>query len=658
MKRSYFSLVASIVIVLGGALSFKESSAGYSTVKEVRITTGVVKLDLSEDSIVRVPANSEKGFDFPYYLFVPRSIPRSRNIHMLVEGNNTGKRSDDLEIHDQKAKHQTTNSQIAKKLNIPLLVPVFPRPDSSPFMYTHQLDEDTLLVKTGLLKRIDLQLIEMIKDAQELLRTNSIKVNEKVFMHGFSASGTFANRFAILHPRMVRAVAAGGINCIPTFPTTRWQNATLRYPVGIADLKEIAGIDFDEKAYKQVSQYIYMGYLDRNDTIPYGKAYDGEAYDKEDAELIKTLIGAEMPKRWQVSQSIYQELEIPAQFVTYNDTGHRIRSEMIDDIVKFFTANSGDAIVEIEPHQYPFVEYRELQEVHINGVYWKRDKRIPKWGRDLLGGGSFIISIEDWIEGQDRQQLNIFRRNAGFNFVLKADGYEDISVSGENFCGTMSMGEGSFQACVVRLSPSQLEKMASAVEYTIVPINENKKYIWKVNMGVRLIKPNLEKFDLSQDLVVRISADTQKGFNFPYYLFVPRSMNLNQCTYILVETNNTGQCSDDFEIHDQSARRLAENSHAHKMAEKLKVPLLVPVFPRPQSQWWMYTHALDEDTLLVMTGSLKRIDLQLIEMIKDAQELLKKTMLKSKARFSCMDSPLQGPFRIDLLFSTRISYEP
>ena len=169
-------------------------------------------------------------------------------------------------------------------------------------------------------------------------------------MNGFSASGTFTNRFAILHPTVVRAVATGGINSIPTFPTDRWNDVTMRYPVGIADVKEIADIEFNETVYKGVSQYIYMGALDDNDTLPYR-----DAYDEADAELVKNLIGVKMmPDRWHLSQSIYKTLGIPAQFVTYNDTGHEIKDEMIDDIAAFFEANAGDEIVEIVPHQYPF----------------------------------------------------------------------------------------------------------------------------------------------------------------------------------------------------------------------------------------------------------------------------------------------------------------
>ena len=54
-----------------------------------------------------------------------------------------------------------------------------------------------------------------------------------------------------------------------------------------------------------------------------------------------------------LKSSLYKALEISAQFVTYEDTGHEIKSEMIDDIVAFFEANSGDKIVEIVLHQYP-----------------------------------------------------------------------------------------------------------------------------------------------------------------------------------------------------------------------------------------------------------------------------------------------------------------
>ena len=308
----------------------------------------IEELDLSDRLLCRVSENPVEGFNFPYYLLIPQGINLDKSIHLLVEPNNTGVGSNfvSLDKNTKDAIETSSASSVARKLKIPVLMPVFPRPGGT--LYTHALDRETLLIREGNLKKIDLQLIAMMAHAQKLLRHNKVKINEKIFMNGFSASGTFTNRFAILHPTVVRAVATGGINSIPTFPTERWNDVTMRYPVGIADVKEIADIDFDEVAYKGVSQYIYMGAIDDNDTLPYR-----DAYDEADAELVKNLIGVKMmPDRWHLSQSIYKALGIPAQFVTYNDTGHEIKDEMIDDITAFFEANAGDEIVEIVPHQY------------------------------------------------------------------------------------------------------------------------------------------------------------------------------------------------------------------------------------------------------------------------------------------------------------------
>ena len=326
-----------------------------STFKTPLHVRDIKKLDLSKELLCRVSTDLTDGFAFPYYLFVPQGIDFDKPVHLLIEPCNTGA-SGSFKSLDRKSKDLAEASYattIARKLKVPLLVPVFPRPGGDRWrLYTHALDRDTLLIKEGELRRIDLQLIKMIDHAQKLLRHNNMKLHERVFMNGFSASGTFANRFAILHPTVVRAVATGGVNSIPTFPTDRWKDTILRYPVGIADVKEIADIEFDEAAYKKVSQYIYMGALDNNDTIPYQ-----DAYDEVDAELVKKLIGAKMmPDRWNVSQAIYKALGIPAQFVTYEDTRHEIKNGMVDDVAAFFEANSGDEIVEIVPHQYPIGE--------------------------------------------------------------------------------------------------------------------------------------------------------------------------------------------------------------------------------------------------------------------------------------------------------------
>gem|GEM_PF-483216 len=452
------------------------------------VDSNSVRLDVSSDTLVKIAAAPERGFYFPYYLFVPKGLATPDDRHMLVEMNNTGTVSDDLSVHDERAEGLVRRSyanNMARQLQTPLLVPVFPRPREQWQAYTHSLDEDTLKIRSGPLERIDLQLIRMIRDAQELLRRNGVKVRDKVFMHGYSASGTFTNRFAILHPQVVRAVAAGGVNGIPTFPAAQWQGVALAFPVGIADLKELAGIEFDEAAYKQVSQYLYMGYLDRNDTT-----LSRDTYCEEHAQLIRSLVGADMGKRWQVSQSIYRELGVPAQCVTYNGAAHEIRPEMIGDVVAFFRANSGEGFAPIQPHEYPFVEFREIETAHINGLYWQGDERIPEWCRDLFSGkGHLLITIDEWLTGQDCRQLDTFHEKAEFRFLLKADGHDNILITRKHSYGNCSSGKGDFQGFVVCLGSSELEQIARGVEYTIVPVEQRKERAWAVNEGVRLVRP-------------------------------------------------------------------------------------------------------------------------------------------------------------------------
>ena len=149
----------------------------------------------------------------------------------------------------------------AMYLKTPLLVPVFPRPmDDSWLIYTHSLDRGTMELTDGDMVRLDLQLIAMIKDAQTLLQGDGLKLESKVFLTGFSASGNFAQRFTILHPDIVKAVFAQGTGPLPV---GKYNGANLPYPVGTSDLKGLIGNSFNSKEYAQVAKYYYMSDLGR-----------------------------------------------------------------------------------------------------------------------------------------------------------------------------------------------------------------------------------------------------------------------------------------------------------------------------------------------------------------------------------------------------------
>lgn len=131
-----------------------------------------------------------------------------------------------------------------------------------------------------------------------------------------------------------------------------------------------------------------------------------------------------------------------------------------------------------------------------------------------------------------------------------------------------------------------------------------------------------------------ISADPSAGFFYPYYLFVPKTAapagSQKVEKPILVSTNNTGTTNDDLSVHEANVkRRIAQMALAFG---KLGVPILMPVFPRSSSEWTIYTHALDRDTLITDKKELKRLDLQLAAMIDDARKRLAEEKMPTDRR--------------------------
>ncbi len=301
------------------------------------ILIGIYQFFVVGGKIIKVDASPEDGFNYEYYAYIPYGVGKADIKYILVEPNNGGRVSDNHQDHVKDVlrlvKHGICN-RLARSLKTVLLVPVFDRPESNWQMYTHSLDRDTLMNKEGDLARIDLQLMGMINHLRYKLSEDNVFVREKVLMNGFSASGSFVNRFTALHPQVVQATAAGGINCMPILPTEQWASMDLIYPIGISDISEIADIEFNINDYKAVPQFIYMGSEDENDTLPYD-----DAFGEKERQLILDLLGSDMKERWEKSEDIYKQLDISAEMVMYDGVGHMTNDEIIDDIIRFFQKN-------------------------------------------------------------------------------------------------------------------------------------------------------------------------------------------------------------------------------------------------------------------------------------------------------------------------------
>jgi len=290
---------------------------------------------VNPSEIIKVEADSGKGFSYPYYLYVPPALREAekRNLTrtILVIPNNTGKIDDSLEVHETDVKRRIAqNATLASKLGVAVLMPVFPRPKTDWKIYTHALDRDSMLTGKKEFRRFDLQLVAMIDDALERLKKENLKMDKRVLMTGFSASGMFVNRFAFLHPTRVKAAAIGSPGGWAIAPVAEYKKKSLRYPIGAGDFKTVAGEKLDLKNLRKVSFFMFLGDQDDNDSVIFG-----DGYETEDKDLVFELFGKTPVERWEISKTLYRESKLNADFKLYPNIKHTVNNEMIGDILAF-----------------------------------------------------------------------------------------------------------------------------------------------------------------------------------------------------------------------------------------------------------------------------------------------------------------------------------
>lgn len=275
------------------------------------------------------------GFHADYYFYISPMAKRlageGKLVTILVQPNNSGINSDDVEVHRRDAwVTGFERHRIADELGVVLLVPAFIRPGEDWQIYTHALDRDTLTTKREDVKRVDLQLIAMIEHAQASLAANSIATDKRILIQGFSASGMFANRFTVLHPEWVKAATIGSPGGWPIAPLSNYNGKALPYPAGVSDLEQLTGASFDSATYNAIPQLIYMGSLDDNDSLDFN-----DGWDPVQAQVVDALFGKDSLSRWAAAESAYRAAGTNVQFVLVEGIGHD-RKALQDISTEFF----------------------------------------------------------------------------------------------------------------------------------------------------------------------------------------------------------------------------------------------------------------------------------------------------------------------------------
>lgn len=294
---------------------------------------------IAQAETIKVEAQTDKGFAYPYYLYIPAALreesAKNKTHGLLVIPNNTGKGDDDLTVHEQNVKQKMLQIGFAfGGLNVPVLMPVFPRPATDWKIYTHALDRDSFLTEKAEYKRFDLQLAAMIENVRERFAKENVQINEKVLLYGYSAAGMFVNRFAFLHPDKTKAVAIGSPGGWAIAPNEKFKDKALRYPIGTGDFEMVTGKKNDLKTLQNIQFFIFMGDKDDNDSLVFN-----DGYEEEDKNLVFELFGKTPLERWEISRKLYLDAKLQAEFKLYPDTPHKVTPEMLKDVVAFFEKN-------------------------------------------------------------------------------------------------------------------------------------------------------------------------------------------------------------------------------------------------------------------------------------------------------------------------------
>lgn len=294
---------------------------------------------IAQPETIKVEAQTDKGFAYPYYLYIPAALreesAKNKKHSLLVIPNNTGKGDDDLTVHEQNVKQKMLQIGFAfGGLNVPVLMPVFPRPATDWKIYTHALDRDSFLTEKAEYKRFDLQLAAMIENVRERFAKENVQINEKVLLYGYSAAGMFVNRFAFLHPDKTKAVAIGSPGGWAIAPIEKFKDKTLRYPIGTGDFEMVTGTKNDLKTLQNIQFFIFMGDKDDNDSLVFK-----DGYEEEDKNLVFELFGKTPLDRWEISRKLYLDAKLQAEFKLYPDTPHKVTPEMLKDVGAFFEKN-------------------------------------------------------------------------------------------------------------------------------------------------------------------------------------------------------------------------------------------------------------------------------------------------------------------------------
>ena len=237
----------------------------------------------------------------PFILTIPDNI--ENNSTLIMESNNLAS-NNNQELFKQGLEISRSLLEVSNYRN-PIVVPIFPNVENEPNWQQLSLDciENDSQIPHRILETIE-KSKKIIKDEKE------IEVKNKIFLNGYSSSGVFAQRLALIYPEIIDTACIGGASGSIPIPDSR-----LDYPLGIKNYEELFQKQFDMKSYKNINFEYYVGSLEsyvksnrEGNIVPmHDMSYFKKSVPSEVGKQQRELFGDEMFERAQKTVETLKE---------------------------------------------------------------------------------------------------------------------------------------------------------------------------------------------------------------------------------------------------------------------------------------------------------------------------------------------------------------
>ncbi|MDH4223050.1 MAG: hypothetical protein OEV55_05855 [candidate division Zixibacteria bacterium] len=272
---------------------------------------------------------------YNWFTYVPKSINKKEINYIWITGLHGNFVTDDYDTITNESREQAqSRMEWAEKHRLIMCVPVIPRPRTN-YVYTVAFPTEVFLKNTDkFCQRSDLKVNMMVDEFTNRLRKEGYRVSDRILIDGFSAGAMFAQRYALLHPDRVLAIAIGQCGGAMTLPSETYDTTKLNWPVGVNDFLPLTGNQFDFNSYKEIAQFVYIGEMDStNSTL----AHIGELWHSEgQIEFLKKSFGNTDPIRIANQSKYLKDLGCNITFKINPGIGHRITKEIFESIFIFF----------------------------------------------------------------------------------------------------------------------------------------------------------------------------------------------------------------------------------------------------------------------------------------------------------------------------------